>query len=61
MTIGMHTLELAKVLIVEKRLEADKPRRWRLQPAAGVSARATPERVRARHHGSLAGRQPRQA
>ena len=43
MTIGMHTLQLATALVVEKRLEADRPRRWKIAPATGISARATPE------------------
>ncbi|MBP1633386.1 MAG: hypothetical protein H6Q11_1674 [Acidobacteria bacterium] len=61
MSIGMHTLDLAKVLVVEKRLEAELPRRWRIKPAAGISARATPEPERANRSGRLVGRQPRQA
>ncbi len=61
MTIGLHTLDLAKVLVLEKRLEAERPRRWRIKPAAGISARATPEPERASLSGGLVGRQPRQA
>jgi hypothetical protein len=61
MTIGMQTLELAKTLVVEKRLEAELPRRWRIKPAAGISARATPEPERVCLNGGLVGRQPRQA
>jgi hypothetical protein len=44
MTIGPHTLQLAAALVVEKRLEADRPRRWRIATRAGISARGTPER-----------------
>ena len=61
MSIWMHTLDLAKVLVVEKRLEAEISRRWRIKPAAGISARATPEPERANRSGRLVGRQPRQA
>jgi len=61
MTIGMHTLQLATTLVVEKRLEAERPRRWMIRPASGISARATPERERIRLRGHLVGRQPRQA
>jgi hypothetical protein len=61
MTIGMHTLQLATTLVVEKRLEAERPRRWKIRPAAGISARATPEPERASLRGGLVGRQPRQA
>ena len=61
MTLGMHTLQLANTLVVEKRLEAERPRRWRIVPAAGISARATPERERISLRGHLVGRQPRQA
>ena len=61
MTLGMHTLQLASALVVEKRLEAERPRRWRIAPAAGISARATPERERISLRGHLVGRQPRQA
>ena len=61
MTIGMHTLQLASALVSEKRLEAERPRRWRIQPAAGISARATPERRRTSLSGHLVGREPRQA
>jgi hypothetical protein len=61
MNIGMQTLELARVLVVEKRLEAESSRRWQIKPAAGISARATPGPERASLKGSLAGRQPRQA
>ncbi|MBN2114717.1 MAG: hypothetical protein JW785_11400 [Acidimicrobiia bacterium] len=61
MTIGMHTLQLASVLVIEKRLEADRPRRRKIQSAAGISARATPERWRTARGGGLVGRQPRQA
>jgi hypothetical protein len=61
MTIGMHTLHLAAVLVDEKRLEADRTRRWRIKPASGISARATPERECPDRGGRLVGRQPRQA
>ena len=61
MTLGMHTLQLATTLAVEKRLEAERMRRWRISPAAGISARATPEPERAGLRGGLVGRQPRQA
>ncbi|MFH1331023.1 MAG: hypothetical protein ABIJ48_10285 [Actinomycetota bacterium] len=61
MTIGMHTLQLASALVVEKRLEADRLRRWRIAPAAGISARATPERERPGLRGGLVERQLRQA
>ncbi|MBM3695261.1 MAG: hypothetical protein FJW79_04935 [Actinobacteria bacterium] len=61
MSIGMHTLQLATALVVEKRLEAEQPRRWRVRPAAGISARGTPERKRAALGGSLMGREPRRA
>ena len=61
MTIGLHTLDLAKVLVLEKRLEAERPRRWRLKPAAGISARATPEPERAGLSGRLVSRHPRRA
>jgi len=61
MTIGMHTLQLATALVVEKRLEAERPRRWKIKPASGISARATPEPERSSLRGGLVGRQPRQA
>jgi hypothetical protein len=61
MTIGMHTLQLAATLVVEKRLEAERPRRWKIKPAAGISARGTPERERTADCHGLVGRQPRQA
>jgi len=61
MTVGLHTLALASALVAEKRLEAERPRRWKIQPAAGISARGTPERRRAAFGGGLVGRQPRQA
>jgi hypothetical protein len=61
MTIGMHTLELATALVTEKRLEADRHRRWKITPAAGTTARATPGRERPALDGRMTGRQPRQA
>jgi len=59
MTIGLHTLELAKVLVIEKRLEADRPRRWRTATRAGISARGTPERDDSCLECVSEGRQPR--
>lgn len=38
MTIGPHTLELAAVLVAEKRLEAEIARRWRIAPASGIAS-----------------------
>ena len=61
MTIGMHTLQLARALVTEKHLEAERHRRWKIEPAAGISARAAPERERPDLGGRLTGRQPRQA
>ena len=52
MTIGMHTLQLATTLVVEKRLEAERPRRWKIKPGRrhfrpgdpGAGARQPPRR-----------------
>jgi hypothetical protein len=57
MTIGLHTLQLASALVVEKRLEADRPRRWRIAIRSGTTARGTPERE-ASGLGARGGRQP---
>jgi hypothetical protein len=59
MTLGFHTLQLAAALVVEKHLEADRRRRWRIAPRAGTSARGTPEREAGACGGTLGGGQPR--
>ena len=61
MTIGMHTLQLAVILEVERRLEADRHRCWRFTPAAGTSAPATAEWESPVLGGRLTGRRPRRA